>query len=141
MARLPMSSISGSGTSRYTWCAFYNDLPTPQPQSVIPSLTSKAPMSSSNNPARGNNDANAPPPPPPQYADVPNIELRDDEAAGSSQPNIHRQPNFPPPPPPRSNTKNEASSYVGSYRPSDAQTPIPSVAHAAQASRTNIPPA
>jgi hypothetical protein len=108
---------------------------------VIPSLTSQAPMSSSQNPARGNNDAGAAPPPPPQYSDVPNIELRDDEAASSSQPNVNRQPHFPPPPPPQSNTKNEASSYVGSYRPSDAQTPIPSVTNtpAAQAPRADIP--
>jgi hypothetical protein len=108
---------------------------------VIPSLTSQAPMSSSQNPARGNNDAGAPPPPPPQYSDVPNIELRDDEAASSSQRNVNTQPQYPPPPPPRSNTKNEASSYVGSYRPSDAQTPIPSVpiTPAAQAPHADIP--
>jgi hypothetical protein len=90
-------------------------------------------MSSSQNPARGNDaPQNAAPPAsqPPQYTEVPIIELRDDEAASSSHTNLGQQrngPTRPPPPPPGSGSKPEASSYVGSYRPSDAQTPIPSV--------------
>lgn len=75
---------------------------------------------SQNNPARSN-DAHqdgAPPPPtqqPPHYSEQPRIELHDAEAAGASS--QAQQDGLPA----ATRTKSEASTYAGSYRPSDAQ--------------------
>jgi hypothetical protein len=85
-------------------------------------------MSNSQNPARGN-DAHQQQQPP-QYTEQPRIELHDSESAGtSSQP--HAQPEHDLPPATR--TKSEASSYAGSYRPSDGQTPAELVSSSATA--------
>lgn len=91
-------------------------------------------MSSSQN-HEGRNDSEAPPNPnrappppptqqPPQYTATPSIELPADEPASSSRQTPSQQQSNAPS---QSSTKAEASSYAGSYRPSDAQTPATSV--------------
>ncbi|KAH7391173.1 hypothetical protein DE146DRAFT_663682 [Phaeosphaeria sp. MPI-PUGE-AT-0046c] len=90
-------------------------------------------MSSSQN-REGRNDSTAPPdrapPPPPaqqppQYSDTPTIELPADEAGSSSRQTSNQQQQNASSS--RPGTKGEASSYVGSYRPADAQAPATSV--------------
>jgi hypothetical protein len=89
---------------------------------LLPQLA--APMSSSQNPTRSNDapEDGAPPPQqqPPQYSEQPTIELPRDESPANTQ---QERQDLPP----RTRTKSETSSYIGSYRPTDAQTPNASV--------------
>jgi hypothetical protein len=86
-------------------------------------------MSSSQNPAwrRAPQDGTPPRQQPRQYAEEqPAIVLHDAEAAGPSQSNT---PAEQPGASSSATTKTEASSYSGSYRPADAQTPTTPSSH------------
>jgi hypothetical protein len=118
----------------------YHDLSTLPNFLVIPFSRSVSPMSTSQNPAPGNDairDAAPPPVPPrqeqeqeqeqepPHYSEQATIEPVAGEASSSSHTNAETQPNGSAPA--RPVPKGEASSYVGSYRPSDAQSSTTSV--------------
>jgi hypothetical protein len=139
--RLPARPRNCSDESYHALFIFPHSLVIPCSSSV--QFSSVIPMSSSHNPASSNDaprdEAPPPPPPqdqePPQYSEQATIEPVAGEASSSSQANTETQPDSSAPA--RPGPKAEASSYAGSYRPSDAQSPTRSVSSLTATPRAN----